>query len=328
MDMFFAAVEMRDNPELCNIPLAVGGTGERGVVATANYIARKFGVHSAMSTRRALQLCPQLKIVGGRYEIYKSVSQQIHSVFHEYTDLVEPLSLDEAFLDVTQNKKGIALGVDVAREVKQKIFERVGLTASAGVSYCKFLAKVGSDWRKPNGLCVIHPDKAQHFIDLLPIEKFWGVGAKTAEKMHRLGIHSGYQLRQFSLTYLTGHFGKAGRMFYDFSRGIDNRPVVTEWVRKSVGCEHTLESDIRDKASVIIELYHVVMELLPRIKKHDFHGHTLTLKVKFHDFQTITRSVTRPEVLATKSKILPLAKELMMDVAHSMFSLIQPDLVR
>ena len=327
MDQFFAAVEQRDNPELRGKPIAVGHDAERGVVSTASYEARRFGVHSAQSIQVAKRLCPQLIIVEPHFQKYKEVSAQLHEIFHDYTDLIEPISLDEAFLDVSENKKGIELGVDIAREIKQRILETTGLTASAGVSYCKFLAKVASDWRKPDGLTVIHPDKALDFIAQLKIEKIWGVGLKTAEKMHRMGIFTGLDLRNMSLSRLTQEFGKMGQVFYDFSRGIDNRPVISEWERKSVSCEQTFESDINENAAVTIHLYHTVMELVRRIEKNDFEGRTLTLKVKFarereqtrqyakfQDFQQITRSITVDHVLRTKDEILPLAKQLMQQV--------------
>ena len=316
MDMFFAAVEIRDDPSLKGKPIAVGGGGDRGVVSTASYEARKFGVHSAMSTRKALELCPELILIEGHHDKYKQVSQQIHEVFREYTDLIEPISLDEAFLDVTKNKPNIELAQDIAKEIKAKILKRTGLTASAGVSYCKFLAKIGSDWKKPDGLTVIHPDKALDFIAALPIERFWGVGEKTKEKMHHLGIGTGLQLRQRTLSFLTYEFGKIGRTFWEFSRGIDLRPVVTDWVRKSVGCEHTLEKDIKSNGAITIELYHVCIELIGRIKKEKFKGHTLTLKIKYEDFKSITRSQTCKDVLTKKEDILPLAKELMRGVEH------------
>ena len=327
MDQFFAAVEQRDHPELRGKPIAVGHDAERGVVSTASYEARRFGVHSAQSIQVAKRLCPQLIIVEPHFQKYKEVSAQLHEIFHDYTDLIEPISLDEAFLDVSENKKGIELGVDIAREIKQRILETTGLTASAGVSYCKFLAKVASDWRKPDGLTVIHPDKALDFIAQLKIEKIWGVGLKTAEKMHRMGIFTGLDLRNMSLSRLTQEFGKMGQVFYDFSRGIDNRPVISEWERKSVSCEQTFESDINENAAVTIHLYHTVMELVRRIEKNDFEGRTLTLKVKFarereqtrqyakfQDFQQITRSITVDHVLRTKDEILPLAKQLMQQV--------------
>ena len=314
MDAFFANVELRDNPELRGKPIAVGHDAERGVVATASYEARRFGVHSAQSIQVAKRLCPQLIIVEPHFQRYKEVSTQLHEIFHDYTDLIEPISLDEAFLDVTENKKDIELGVDIAREIKQRIRKTTGLTASAGVSYCKFLAKIASDWRKPDGLTVIHPDRALDFIAQLKIEKIWGVGQKTAEKMHRMGVFTGYDLRNMSLSRLTQEFGKMGQVFYDFSRGIDNRPVISEWERKSVSCEQTFESDISENAAVTIHLYHTVLELVRRIEKNDFEGRTLTLKVKFLDFQQITRSITVDHILRTKDEILPLAKQLMQQV--------------
>ena len=327
MDQFFAAVEQRDHPELRGKPIAVGHDAERGVVSTASYEARRFGVHSAQSIQVAKRLCPQLIIVEPHFQKYKAVSAQLHEIFHDYTDLIEPISLDEAFLDVTENKKSIELGVDIAREIKQRILETTGLTASAGVSYCKFLAKIASDWRKPDGLTVIHPDRALDFISQLKIEKIWGVGQKTAEKMHRMGIFTGLDLRNTSLSRLIQEFGKMGQVFYDFSRGIDNRPVISEWERKSVSCEQTFESDINENAAVTIHLYHTVLELVRRIEKNDFEGRTLTLKVKFarereqtqqydkyQDFHQITRSITVDHVLRTKDEILPLAKQLMQQV--------------
>lgn len=314
MDQFYAAVEQRDQPELRGKPVAVGHDAERGVVSTASYEARKFGVHSAQSIQVAKRLCPQLIIVEPHFQKYKEVSAQIRSIFQDYTDLIEPLSLDEAFLDVTENRKGIELAVDVAKEIKQRIKDTTGLTASAGVSYCKFLAKIASDWHKPDGLTVIHPDKALDFIAQLNVQRIWGVGQKTAEKMHRMGIFTGADLRRCSLPHLKQEFGKMGQVFYDFARGIDNRPVVSEWERKSVSCEQTFEADISKSSAVTIHLYHTVLELVQRIEKNQFEGHTLTLKVKFHDFQQITRSITVDHVLLTKDDILPLAKQLMREV--------------
>ncbi len=316
MDQFFAAVEQLDQPELRGKPIAVGHDAERGVVSTASYEARRYGVHSAQSIQVAKRLCPQLIIVEPHFQRYKEVSAQLHEIFHEYTDLIEPISLDEAFLDVTENKKGMSLGVDIAREIKQRIRETTGLTASAGVSYCKFLAKIASDWRKPDGLTVVHPDKALDFIARLKVEKIWGVGQKTAERLHRMGVFTGLDLRNMPLSRLTQEFGKIGQVFYDFSRGIDNRPVVSEWERKSVSCERTFEADISDNAAVTIHLYHTVLELVRRIEKNSFEGRTLTLKVKFLDFQQITRSITVDHTLRTKDDILPLAKQLMAEVEY------------
>lgn len=316
MDAFYASIEQRDNPELKGKPIAVGHAEKRGVVATASYEARKYGVRSAMSSVKAQKLCPQLIFVLGRMEVYKQVSAQIHDIFHEYTDIIEPISLDEAFLDVTENKKGIELAVDIAREIKQRIREELHLIASAGVSYNKFLAKIASDLRKPDGLCTIHPDQAEEFIAGLPIEAFWGIGPVTAQKMHTLGIYNGTTLRNCSLNMLTRQFGKAGKIYYDFARGIDLRPVEAVRIRKSIGCEHTLEKDITLKSSVIIELYHVACELAERLKAKNFRGSTLTLKVKFYDFTQITRSISVNRNLYQLKEILPLAKHLLTEVDY------------
>ena len=317
MDQFFAAVEQRDRPELRGKPVAVGHDAMRGVVSTASYEARKYGVHSAQAIQTAKRLCPQLIIVEPRFHAYKEVSMQIREIFSDYTDMIEPLSLDEAFLDVTENKRGIALAVDCAKEIKHRIKAVTGLTASAGVSYCKFLAKIASDYRKPDGLCVIHPDRAQDFIDQLRVERIWGVGQKTAEHMHRMGIFVGADLRRASLTHLQREFGKMGQVFYDFARGIDDRPVISEWERKSVSCEQTFSEDISTKVQVTVELYNTVLELERRIEKSGFQGSTLTLKVKYSDFRQITRSMTQEHILTKKDDILPLAKQLMGQVEYS-----------
>ena len=313
MDSFFASVEQRDHPELRGKPIAVGGDSERGVVATASYEARKFGIHSAMSMSRAKTLCKDLIVVQGNHHKYKEVSLQMREIFHEYTDLIEPLSLDEAFLDVTVNKPGIELAVDIAQEIKQKIQERLQLTASAGVSYNKLLAKIASDWRKPNGLTTIHPDRAQDFIDQLRVEKIWGVGPKTADTMHKMGIFTGADLRKVSLDRLTQVFGKTGILFYQFARGIDERPVIVDYERKSVGCERTFEKDIRTKTALTIELYHAVLELEERLNRSNFKGTTLTLKLKYENFEQHTHSITSDRILLTKKDILPLAKKLLKD---------------
>lgn len=316
MDAFFASVEQRDNPELRGKPIAVGFDGPRGVVSTASYEARPYGVHSAMSMAQAKRRCPQLIVVPTHFEKYKEVSQQIHAVFHEYTDLVEPISLDEAFLDVTDNKKGIELAVDIAKEIKQKILERTSLTASAGVSFNKLLAKIASDMRKPNGIFTVHPDRALDFIGSLPVEKLWGVGPKTANRMHEMGVFTGAQLRRISFEHLVQVFGKMGRVYYDFSRGIDNRPVVVAYERKSVGCERTFLEDLHIDTKIIIELYHIVLELVERIERKNFRGRTLTLKLKWDATTQITRSLTQEKVLRTKDDILPLAKRLLKDTEY------------
>lgn len=316
MDAFFASVEQRDNPELRGKPIAVGFDGPRGVVSTASYEARPYGVHSAMSMAQAKRRCPQLIVVPTHFEKYKEVSQQIHAVFHEYTDLVEPISLDEAFLDVTDNKKGIELAVDIAKEIKQQILERTSLTASAGISFNKLLAKIASDMRKPNGIFTVHPDRALDFIGSLPVEKLWGVGPKTANRMHEMGVFTGAQLRCISCEHLVQVFGKMGRVYYDFSRGIDNRPVVVAYERKSVGCERTFLEDLHIDTKIIIELYHIVLELVERIERKDFRGRTLTLKLKWDATTQITRSLTQEKVLRTKDDILPLAKRLLKDTEY------------
>ena len=316
MDAFFAAVEQRDNPELRGKPIAVGFDGPRGVVSTASYEARTFGVRSAMSMAQAKRRCPHLIVVSSHFDRYKEVSRQIHAVFHEYTDLVEPISLDEAFLDVSENKKGIELAVDIAKEIKEKIYERTSLTASAGISYNKLLAKIASDMRKPNGIFTVHPDRALDFISKLPIEKLWGVGPKTAERMHSMGVFTGEQLREISREHLVQVFGKMGNVYYDFSRGIDNRPVIVSYERKSVGCERTFLEDLHIESKIIIELYHITLELVDRIKTKDFKGRTLTLKLKWDATTQITRSLTQDKILRTKDDILPLAKQLLKDTDY------------
>ncbi len=317
MDAFFASVEQRNHPELRGKPVAVAHDEPRGVVSTASYEARRFGVHSAMPVVTAKRMCPSLVIVPPHFDEYKAVSAQVHSIFHDYTDLIEPISIDEAFLDVTVNRKNLPLAVDIAREIRQRIRQELHLTASAGVSYNKFLAKIASDYRKPDGLTVIHPDRAREFIRTLRIEQFWGVGAKTAEKMHFMGIFTGRDLLECSQKHLQEVFGKVGATYYNFARGIDLRPVESEYVRKSVGCEQTFAEDISMRAAVTIELYHTVLELVRRIKKEDFEGRTLTLKVKYADFTQITRSITQRGILTTKDEILPLAKRLLKSAPFS-----------
>lgn len=317
MDAFFASVEQRDCPELRGKPVAVAHDEPRGVVSTASYEARRYGVHSAMPVVSAKRMCRQLVLVPPHFDKYKAVSAQVHAIFHDYTDLIEPISIDEAFLDVTENKRNMPLAVDIAKEIRRRIREELHLTASAGVSYNKFLAKIASDYRKPDGLTVIHPDRAQEFIRSLRIEQFWGVGAKTAEKMHFMGIFTGRDLLECSQKHLQEVFGKAGTTYYNFARGIDLRPVESEYVRKSVGCEQTFAEDISTRAAVTIELYHTVLELVRRIKKDDFEGRTLTLKVKYADFTQITRSITQRSILTTKDEILPLAKRLVKSAAFS-----------
>ena len=317
MDAFYASVEQRDRPELRGSPIAVGHADGRGVVATASYEARQFGVRSAMPSSRARQLCPDLIFVEGRMSHYKAVSAEIHEIFRRFTDVIEPISIDEAFLDVTENKRGIDSAAGIAQEIRTRIRDELHLTASAGVSYNKFLAKIASDLNKPDGMTVIPKEGALEFISSLKVEQFWGVGPRTAERMHYIGIFTGADLRKCSLRHLTEVFGKMGRTYYDFARGIDTRQVETEYVRKSVGCEHTLESDISTRSTVIIELYHTVLELARRIENDKFEGRTLTLKIKYSDFSQITRSITTNKLLQTKDDILPAAKRLLGEVEYS-----------
>lgn len=300
MDAFYASVEQRDNPELRRKPLAVGGSRHRGVVAAASYEARKYGVKSAMPSSLAYRKCPHIIFVKPRFEAYKEASKKIRAVFEEYTDLVEPLSLDEAYLDVTENKFDIEFAMDVATEIKQKIKDRTNLTASAGISYNKFLAKIASDYNKPDGFYVITPKMADTFIEGLPIEKFFGVGKVTAKKMHSKGIFNGKNLKQHSLPTLTRWFGKSGNYYFNVSRGIDNRNVNPTRIRKSLGAERTYEFDITTKEEMAANIEHIAEILIERIKKSDGAGKSLTLKVKYGDFQQITRSKTLTETLTNQ----------------------------
>jgi DNA polymerase-4 len=313
MDAFFASVEQRDHPALRGKPIAVGHAGARGVVATASYEARKFGVHSAMPSSKARELCPQLIFVHSRMRHYQAVSRQVRAIFERYTDIIEPVSIDEAFLDVTENKIGAATGLEIAQNIKKDIRVELGLIASAGVSYNKFLAKIASDYRKPDGLCVIHPSLALEFIDRLPIEAFWGIGPATAKRLHALGIDSAPKLREMSLARLTELFGKAGLTYYNFVRGIDDRDVVTHRERKSVGCEETFGRDIRGQA-IHEALKEVIEELVRRVTRRQFKGKRLTLKVRFPDFTTVTRSTSGTQYLDNANTITELAHRLMDNV--------------
>jgi len=292
MDAFFASVEQLDNPELKGKPVAVGGSGERHVVAAASYEARNFGVRSAMPSVTAKKLCPDLIFVRHRFERYNEVSGKVFEILKEYTDVIEPLSIDEAFLDVTNDKKDIRSATKIAIEIKSEIQRRTGLTASAGISVNKFLAKIASEINKPDGLFVIPPEKAEKFIEELAVGKFYGIGIVTAEKMHKLGIHKGYDLKQWELPALIRNFGKAGKFYFDIARGIDDRPVETESERKSIGTELTFEKDISKNFEIIAELYKLEKELMDRLEHSKAAGRTITLKVKFSDFRQITRSKT------------------------------------
>ena len=290
MDAFYASVEQRDQPELRGKPVAVGVSQERGVVAAASYEARRFGIHSAMPSVTAKRKCPDLIFVKPRFDVYKEVSLQIRAIFAEYTEVVEPLSLDEAYLDVTENLKGIAFARQIAQEIRARIREETGLTASAGVSYNKFLAKLASDQRKPDGLFVITPEMGAAFVEALPVGKFHGIGPATAAKMNRLGIHTGADLRVQPLALLQERFGKAGGYYYAISRGVDDRPVRPDRVRKSVGAENTFARDLSTLDELTAELQPILDKVWRYCEQTGIRGRTVTLKVKFHDFQQITRS--------------------------------------
>ena len=292
MDAFFASVEQLDNPELRGKPVAVGGSGERSVVAAASYEARKFGVRSAMPSVIAKRLCPDLIFVKHNFARYTEVSASVMEIFREYTDLIEPLSIDEAFLDVTNDKKNIRSATVIAKKIRNEIKSKTGLTASAGISVNKFLAKIASDINKPDGLFVIRPEDAEKFIEELPVEKFYGIGKVTAQKMHKLGIHTGADLKKWDLVSLVRNFGKPAVFFYDIVRGIDERPVEPDQERKSVGTELTYEKDLITRFEVIAELYKLEKELMERLEHSETTGRTITLKIKFSDFRQITRSKT------------------------------------
>ena len=309
MDAFYASVEQHDNPELRGKPIAVGG-GQYGVVAAASYEARKFGVRSAMPGRMALEKCPQLIVVKPRFQRYKEISQQIRTIFYEYTDLVEPLSLDEAYLDVTENKKGIASANDIAREIRQRIFEETGLTASAGISVNKFLAKVASDYNKPNGQKTIHPTQILEFMEELPIEKFYGIGKVTANRMHEMHIFKGADLKKKSLEELIRLFGKSGNYYYNVVRGIHKSEVKPHRIQKSVAVEETFWENLLDEDSVFKQLQLISEELEARLSKKEIKGKSLTLKIKYKDFTQYTRSTTRENYFGDAEDFYKTARKL------------------
>ncbi|WP_162249577.1 DNA polymerase IV [Rhizobium sp. Root149] len=314
MDAFYASVEQRDNPDLRGKPVAVGGAAARGVVAAASYEARKFGVHSAMPSVTAARKCPDLIFVRPRFEVYKAVSQQIREIFAEYTPLIEPLSLDEAYLDVTENLKDMPIATEIALEIRQKIKAVTGLNASAGISYNKFLAKMASDLNKPNGQAVITPRNGPAFVEQLPVKKFHGVGPATAEKMHRLGIHTGGDLKTKSLSFLTDHFGKSGPYFYGIARGIDNRQVKPDRVRKSIGSEDTFAADISDLGAAKAELAPLVAKIWAYCSARNMTAKTVTVKVKYSDFQQITRSRTQTLCFVNEAEVLGISESLLETV--------------
>lgn len=311
MDAFFASVEQRDNPYYQGKPLVVGGTPDkRGAVAAASYEARRYGIHSAMPSRLAYQKCRHLIFVPPRFEVYKAVSEQIREIFYRYTDLVEPVSLDEAYLDVTVNRLEIPSATLIAQQLKAAIREETGLTASAGVSCNKFLAKMASGANKPDGLYLIVPEEAAVFVETLAIEKFHGIGAVTAAKMQRMGIHIGSDLRERSLEELVGRFGRAGHYFYNIARGIDEREVNPNRIRKSLGVETSFAEDLEDREVMLGELEKLVLALKERLDTHDAAGSTLTLKVKYADYRQQTRTRTVDSSLVEVERIRAMAKEL------------------
>ena len=295
MDAFYASVEQRDNPELRGKPVAVGG-GIRGVVAAASYEARRFGIRSAMPAVTARRRCPELIFVKPRFDAYRAVSQQIRAIFLDYTPHVEPLSLDEAYLDVTEDLKGIGVATSIAEEIRARIHAETGLTASAGVSYNKFLAKIASDQNKPNGLCVVTPARGPAFVETLPVARFHGVGPKTAAKMARLGIETGADLKARSLDWLAAHFGSSAQYYHDLARGICHRQVRADRPYKSVSAEDTFHSDLADPASLLAELERIGRHVWTRIEAKGLSGRTVNLKVKYADFQIVSRarSLGRP----------------------------------
>ncbi|KAB0567729.1 DNA polymerase IV [Brucella pituitosa] len=314
MDAFYASVEQRDNPDLRGKPIAVGGSGVRGVLTTASYEARAFGVHSAMPSVTAARKCPELIFVKPRFEAYQEVSAQIRQIFAEYTPLVEPLSLDEAYLDVTDNLKEMPIATEIALEIRAKIKAVTGLNASAGISYNKFLAKMASDLNKPNGQAVITPKNGPIFIEGLAVKKFHGVGPATAEKMHRLGIETGADLKTKSLQFLTQHFGKSGGYFYGIARGIDERQVRPDRVRKSVGAEDTFVEDIEDLDAAKIELRPLADKVWRYCEAKGISGKTVTVKIKFSDFSQSTRSKTSIVPIRSSLDVLRVAADLLSAV--------------
>ena len=303
MDAFFASVEQRDEPALRGKPVAVGYAATRGVVAAASYEARKFGVRSALPSVTALRRCPELIFVPPRFDVYKAVSRQIHAIFADYTDLIQPLSLDEAYLDVTANRRGIETAWKTAREIRARILAETGLTASAGISYNKFLAKLASDQRKPNGQFAVTPDMGAAWVEQLPVSRFHGVGPVTARKMARLGIETGADLRDKSLAFLQQHFGSSAEWYYGIARGIDDRPVNPDRERKSVGSETTFDSDLFDDAEIETGVLAQADNVWIWCEKAQAFGRTVTVKVKYGDFQNVTRSRTQPALVTSHAAL-------------------------
>tara|TARA_B100001059_G_C17791849_1_gene560632 strand:+ start:303 stop:1412 length:1110 start_codon:yes stop_codon:yes gene_type:complete len=311
MDAFYASVEQMDNPELKGKPIAVGGSEKRGVVSAASYEARKFGVRSAMSGLQAKRNCPDLIFVRPNFERYHEISKKIRKIFRDYTDLVEPLSLDEAYLDVTENKKGNPSASLIAKEIRERIFKEVGLTASAGISVNKFVAKVASDYNKPNGQKTVNPEEVLEFLEQLDIRKFYGVGKVTAEKMYQLGIFTGKDLKSKTFEYLDENFGKSGRYYYYIVRGIHNSEVKPNRTRKSLAAERTFNENLSSEIFMLEKLDKIAKEVSRRLEKSKVAGKTVTLKIKYSDFTLQTRSKTLPYFVSDKSIILETSKDLL-----------------
>ena len=311
MDAFYASVEQLDNPDLRGKAIAVGGSGKRGVISAASYEARKFGVKSAMAGNLAIKLCPELIFVRPNFERYTEISKKIRTIFYDYTDLVEPLSLDEAYLDVTNNKKGNPSASLIAKEIRERIFNEIGLTASAGISINKFIAKVASDYHKPNGQKTVNPEEVIAFLEALDIRKFYGVGKVTAEKMYQLGIFTGLDLKQKSIDYLDEHFGKSGRYYYYVVRGIHNSEVKPNRIRKSLAAERTFNENLSSEIFMLEKLNNIAEEVSRRLTKSKVAGKTVTLKIKYSDFTLQTRSKTLHYFINDKALILDTAKELL-----------------
>ncbi|UPJ58964.1 DNA polymerase IV [Bradyrhizobium sp. 192] len=311
MDAFYASVEQRDNPELRGKPVAVGGSAERGVVAAASYEARQFGVRSAMPSVTAKRQCPDLIFVRPRFEVYKAISRQIRDIFAEHTPVIEPLSLDEAYLDVTENMQGIPLARDIALKIRAKIKAETGLNASAGISYNKFLAKLASDHRKPNGQFVISPEMGPAFVETLPVGKFHGIGPATAAKMNALGLFTGLDIRNQTLAFMNANFGKSGAYYYWISRGVDERPVRANRIRKSIGAETTFSTDLTEFDALATELKPLVDKVWRHCETTGNRGRTVTLKIKFADFEIITRSKSVPAAVAGRDDLERLASGLL-----------------
>ena len=314
MDAFYASVEQRDNPNLRGRPVAVGHGAKRGVVAAASYEARAYGVHSAMPSTTAMRQCAELVFVPPRFEVYRAVSRQIHAIFADFTTLIEPLALDEAYLDVTQDLRGLQTAFATAKEIRARILKETGLTASAGISYNKFLAKLASDHRKPNGQTVIPPEKGPAFVESLPVAKFHGVGPKTAEKMNRLGIHSGADLKAQSLKFLEQNFGRSGAYYYAIARGEDDRRVVPNRPRKSVGSETTFMQDLARPAEIEQGIAAVLEDVWSYCERTGAAGRTVTVKIKYADFQIVTRSRTLAEPVSSREILERTSLELVRTV--------------